>query len=376
VYPRQRSFWEDVVNDVWHNDGANRDRMFLENFRLSHRVFHLLCDELRVYIQRQHTNYRAPFSVEQRVAAGLVFLARGPGFRLLAQLLGVGVATAHQICMEVFACIRLHLMPKYIVFPTGTRLAEVTEDFKQLGWPNAVGIVDGSHIPIRKPRGNSDPYHCRKGFYSIVLQGIVDAQARFLNIAVGYPGRTHDARCFFESAISDAIAEGKALVAPPFRVGNVDVYPYLMGDSAYRLTPYLMKPYNRLRAQGTEVAFNREFSKRRQAVERAYGMLKGRFSILQRAMDCRGARQIDKYVTIVSACCVLHNFCASHNDVLDENLVFRERQFAPLRPDDNDAGSSLLAADLQPAALRRRFTADAKRIRDALKDYVVPPLGY
>jgi hypothetical protein len=104
-----------------------------------------------------------------------------------------------------------------------------------------------------------------------------------------------------------------------------------------------------------------------------------RFSILQRAIDCGGARQIDKYVTIVSACCVLHNFCANHNDVLDENLVYCERQFAPFEPDaadDDDAGSSLHAAALQPAALRRRFTADAKRIRDALKDYVVPPLGY
>ena len=41
------------------------------------------------------------------------------------------------------------LLPKYIRIPTGDGLKVIIEGFKdKLGFPQCVGVVDGTHIPI------------------------------------------------------------------------------------------------------------------------------------------------------------------------------------------------------------------------------------
>ena len=40
-----------------------------------------------------------------------------------------------------------------------------------------------------------------KGYFSILLQGICDENAKFINVFVGPPGRVHDARVFRHSPI-------------------------------------------------------------------------------------------------------------------------------------------------------------------------------
>ena len=44
-------------------------------------------------------------------------------------------------------------------------------------------------------------YYNRKGFYSIVLQAVIDSNGKFIDIFVGYPGSTHDSRIFRNSSL-------------------------------------------------------------------------------------------------------------------------------------------------------------------------------
>ena len=37
--------------------------------------------------------------------------------------------------------------------------------------PGIIGAIDGSHIPIKQPPGNSQDFYNRKQFHSIILQG-------------------------------------------------------------------------------------------------------------------------------------------------------------------------------------------------------------
>lgn len=62
------------------------------------------------------------------------------------------------------------------------------------GFPQVVGAVDGCHVPIIGPQQSPDDYINRKGFHSLILQGLVDFDYRFLDICVGWPGKVHDAR--------------------------------------------------------------------------------------------------------------------------------------------------------------------------------------
>ncbi len=55
----------------------------------------------------------------------------------------------------------------------------------QFGFPQVAGAIDGTHIPIKAPEDAPEDYFNRKHFYSIALQGVVDADGKFIDTNVG-----------------------------------------------------------------------------------------------------------------------------------------------------------------------------------------------
>jgi len=91
---------------------------------------------------------------------------------------------------------------------------------------------------------------------------------------VKFPGSVHDATAFKESGIfknySRIILEFVKLV------GNKEIPFIILGDPAYPLLPWLLKPYiGHLTPQ--EESFNCYLSSGRIVVENAFGRLKGRW---------------------------------------------------------------------------------------------------
>lgn len=154
-----------------------------------------------------------------------------------------------------------------------------------------MGSVDGSHIPIRTPFGEDvGPYICRKGFPSIILQGLVDSDLRFLNTNIGWPGSVHDARVLRNS--------------PVFPLCNHDhgaLGDYIiLADSAYPNLPHLIPPF-RDSADITpeKLRFNKLHNACRSTVERAFG----RFQALKYGIMASP----DFAPVLIQACCILHN---------------------------------------------------------------------
>jgi len=87
----------------------------------------------------------------------------------------------------------------------------------------------------------------------------------------------------------------------------------LLGDPAYPLLSWLIKPYhdngNLTRAQKY---FNQRLSKARVSVECAFGRLKGMWRCRKR-LDVH----LENVANIVTACCVLHNICEIQGDVFE-----------------------------------------------------------
>jgi hypothetical protein len=76
--------------------------------------------------------------------------------------------------------IERHLKPLVVEKQTATTLKRISANFEELrGIPYVIGTVDGSHISIIAPPIDPTSCYCRKGFYSALLQGIVDSQCRF-----------------------------------------------------------------------------------------------------------------------------------------------------------------------------------------------------
>ena len=60
-------------------------------------------------------------------------------------------------------------------------------------FPQCVGAIDGSHIPIIVPKENPVDYFNKKGYHLVILQALVDHEYMFLDVYVGWPGSVHDA---------------------------------------------------------------------------------------------------------------------------------------------------------------------------------------
>ena len=246
-------------------------------------------------------------------------LATNVDFRTISHLFGIGQSTAVTIANHVAAVIVTEMLPLYIRMPSERELKDIIHGFRdRWGFPQCGGAIDGTHIGILAPPISPADYYNRKGFYSVILQGVVDHRLRFWDINVGWPGKVHDARVFGNSSLYERGQSGTLFpnITESFQGVNVPVV--MLGDSAYPLLPWLMKPYpENQQSTPAQLAFNYRLSRARMTVERAFGRLKGRWRCLMKRYDGR----IDNINTIISACCVLHNFCEDNSEDYDDTSV-------------------------------------------------------
>ena len=101
-------------------------------------------------------------------------------------------------------------------------------------------------------------YFSRYQQHDFIIQAVVNGQKLFLDFACGYPGSI-DARVFRRAE------GGDILIAPTVNINGNEIHvgPYLVGDSAYPLSPWLMKPYPEGTRDRDEIKFNKELSSAR-----------------------------------------------------------------------------------------------------------------
>ena len=134
----------------------------------------------------------------------------------------------------------------WIKFPeTVQETAEFIDRFQEntsVQVPQIVAAIHGSHIPIKAPKHHKEGYFNRKHFYSMILQGVVGADGRFLDVATGFPGSIHDARVLRMSGFFGRAQRGEILRGPVRHIDGIPVGPLIAADSAYPGLPWLVKP--------------------------------------------------------------------------------------------------------------------------------------
>jgi len=163
------------------------------------------------------------------------------------------------------------------------------------GFPGVCGVIDGTLIKIKGPSVNEFEYVGRKGGHTINVQAVALPDGSFSNVLAKYPGRAHDSRIFRESSLYADLVAGRK-------------QGLLLGDAAYALAPFLMKPL----ANPVTIAerrYQKAFCATRAAVERGFGQLKGRFNCLHQELRYTP----DRCCTIIAACFGLHNFAIRRN---------------------------------------------------------------
>ena len=291
--------------------------------------------------------------MEARVAVTVWKLATNIEYRTIAALFGLGRSTVGEIVLDTCCAIVRHLLPRYVHVPRNEKLREIVNGF-QSRWefPQTVGAIDGTHIPILRPQESALDYYNRKGYYSMLMQAVVDFRGIFMDVNIGWPGKVHDARVFVNSTLYQKACSGTMLPDWSRSLGGVSVPLVILGDPAYPLLPWLMKPYlENASSTSQERKFNYRQSRARMVVENAFGRLKGRWRCIMKRADFH----VSNVPSIIGSCVVLHNICEIYGDrclqewvVNDESPPSTNHQLTnPSSSSTNNAERYLFAMQLE-----------------------------
>lgn len=173
-------------------------------------------------------------------------------------------------------------------------------------------IIDGKHIAFRARKEDGSYYFNYKGFNSIVLLALVDANYNFLYVDIGCNGRANDAAVYNNSSLCEGIRQNLFDFPEDVMLPGMDIaLPYvIVADDAFKLTGRILKPHSQKSSVEHKV-FNYRLSRARRIVENAFGIMANKFQVLQKDINL----SVRKVELVTLTTCILHNFIR----IKDEN---------------------------------------------------------
>lgn len=178
-----KNYIENVANLYDHDD-------FRSHFRLRRDTFEYVLQILGPHLIETNVNgvgsHTYPPQIQLLVAISM--LANQEVYRTVAEKFDISKSTAW-IYVQKVCRVLVKLAKNYTYWPTGQEARSVIEKFKvRQAFPGVQGAIDGTHIPITAPRKDQASYCNRHQYHSIILQGVCDANYKFLDVFAGYPG--------------------------------------------------------------------------------------------------------------------------------------------------------------------------------------------
>ena len=149
---------------------------FRNFMRTTPDFFEMLKERLAPRLIKQTTNWNEPQSVGLTIATTL----RGD-LHLTPLPVQKWEASISKFVVPVCRAIVDEFMAEHFICPTTTEAWKELEAELRLRWnvPHAIGALDGKHLRIKKPPKSGSLYHNYKGFFSVILMALVDAEYRF-----------------------------------------------------------------------------------------------------------------------------------------------------------------------------------------------------
>eukprot|EP00105_Crassostrea_gigas_P007335 XP_011421541.1 PREDICTED: protein ALP1-like [Crassostrea gigas] len=237
--------------------------------------------------------------------------------------------------------------------------------------PHACGALDGKHIVCRRPRNSGSLYFNYKGFFSLVLMGLVDADYKFLWIDVGGYGHMSDAQIFNASELKECLEDNSIAfpAADPLPNDDIPTPYFILGDDAFGLRTYLMKPYAQRQMTKDQRIFNYRLSRGRRIVENAFGILAQRWQILLTTMQ----HDPTTIAIIIETCVILYNLMRLRYPAIQNADMDEENANYQIIPGSWRANAAM--HDVDNIMGPNRDSTAAKKQREYLKLYFNFPAG-
>lgn len=232
-----------------------------------------------------------------------------------------------KIIAETVLALWDELQPIHMPIPTKDCFKSVAEDFYRIwNFPHVIGVIDGKHVRIKCPKHSGSMFYNYKKFHSVVLQGVANANYRFITVDIGGYGKQSDGGTFKASDLYQLLHNKQLIIPEPNNLPNTNIKaPFvLIGDEAYPLLPYLLKPFGGNNLTLEQQCFNNRLSRARKTVECAFGILYSKWRLLSKCIET----DVVLADNIVKCICVLHNTIIDkegfERHLTDVSVVFNE----------------------------------------------------
>ena len=164
-------WWDNVLS------GFAVDHELIEHFRMLRKSFEELCQLIGPSIVTQNTRFRNAVPVEKKVACTLYYLLDEGRMRKIANAFSLVKSIVSKVCKSI--SINLKCLIK--VPNTINEVNEMVSKFYLAhGFPQCLGVIDGNHVNIKKPKTNANDYMNRKVHYSFNVQAAAIINIVFL----------------------------------------------------------------------------------------------------------------------------------------------------------------------------------------------------
>lgn len=179
------------------------EKQFMQYFRIPKLLVIDLINEISMFLADAQQDFAIPKFL--KVLTALQFYAHGSYQKIVGKdsHLALSQSSVSRCIQEVTEVFVDHFLNRWIHFPDNENeiAAEKAGFMQQFNFVGIVGVIDGTHVALVPP-SPEDPLHPghlfinRKGFHSLNVQIVCNANLRILSINARHPGSVHDSAIF------------------------------------------------------------------------------------------------------------------------------------------------------------------------------------
>ncbi|XP_074558495.1 protein ANTAGONIST OF LIKE HETEROCHROMATIN PROTEIN 1-like [Curcuma longa] len=298
------------------------DRNCIWELRMNVNAFAILCELLKV---KGGLTEEGRVSIAEQIIIFLIILGHHKKNRSLqVRFYRSGETISRYFNRVLYSIIRV----QSLLFAKAEPVPEGCVDPRWKWFKGCLGALDGTYIDVSVPEADKPRFRTRKGRISTNVLGVCNRDMNFVYVLSGWEGSASDSRI-----LRDAIGRRNSLQIP---LGS-----YYLVDAGYTNGQGFLAPYRGTRyhvqewAQGSRAPqnyqeyFNKKHSSARNIIERCFGLLKKRWTILRSP----SFYPIKTQNRIIIACCLLQNFIRMNMDSDPEENTTIEPEHMPVGED-------------------------------------------
>jgi len=360
-----------LVEDYFAAEPLYPESMFRTRLRMNRRLFLRIVNSLGQWFSdftcRPDCAGRVGLSPLQKCTAAMHMLAYGTPADALDEYLKIGKCTALE-CLDKFARGVIEVFGgEYLRRPTREDLEHILQVNESRGLPRMLGSIDCMHWCWEKfPLAWRGQF--TRGDYgvpTIILEAAASQDLHIWHAFFGVAGSNNDLNVLNQSPLFFDALKGQAPQVHFSVNGNEYNMGYYLADGIYPEWAGFMKIIPVPQTEKHKI-FAKQQEGAKKDVERAFGVLQSRFTIVRRPARLWKRKSVGR---IMLACVILHNMIVE--DEKEEATIHIDLNESPgasfALPPEVNVGGNLCFADV----LRRKATLHSRLQHTQLKNDLI-----